>query len=60
MVNDLLGGRFAHNLRRMFGMADSVPADDRCPWPRTPAEAPMPNNGTVKPHASDMAASENH
>ena len=58
MVNDLLGGQFANNLRRMFGMSDSVPEDDRCLWPRTAAEAPMPSDRTAKPQASDLAARE--
>ena len=53
MVNDLIGGQFANNLRRMFGMPDVAPAESRgrSPQAEEPSETLCENDTVELPDA---------
>lgn len=59
MVNDPIGGQFANNLRRRFGMPDAAPAE-----PRRDSASPgalrtlSREDGTIEPQRSDVTCSE--
>ena len=57
MVNDLIGGQFANNLRRMFGMPDAAPAESRARSAH--AEEPsqtLGENDTAEPPDADVTS----
>ncbi len=57
MVKDLIGGQFANNLRRMFGMPGPAPVQFGGESPKAPGPM-LSGNGIPAPRGSEVASGE--